>query len=129
MNITIPGIKYYNTNVLLGALITLVASCSQVPLHWIEPIIKKFVTHSAFVALVNGFIVALVTYIPLQYVSSKNALSSCILLGLLVAKLTVFGNEGFLPGLSLIGFFFLMYYSVLEESEHNLFNTGHIKLT
>ena len=126
MNIKIPGIKYYNTNVLLGALITLVASCSQVPLHWIEPIIKKFVTHNAFVALVNGLIIALVTYIPLQYVSSKNALSSCILLGLLVAKLTVYGNKGFLPGLSLIGFFFLMYYSVLEESEHNLFNaTSH----
>ena len=124
MRLTIPGIKYYNHKVFLGILITLFASCAQVPLYWIEPSIKSMVKHEAWVALINGIIVTLLTYMPLQYVNSKKALSSSLLLGLLVAELTIYGNKGFLPGLSLIGFFFLMYYSALEESEHNIFNSS-----
>ena len=124
MSFTIPGIKYYNHKVFLGILITLFASCAQVPLYWIEPPIKSLVKHNAWVALINGIIVTLLTYIPLQYVNTKKALSSSVLLGLLVAELTIYGNKGFLPGLSLIGFFFLMYYSALEESEHNIFNSS-----
>lgn len=77
--------------------------------------------HQAAVALAYGAIVAAVSYFLMTYVpflkEERYALNKAVLLGLLVAEVTVFSASPALPSVVLIAFFMFMYLFGIAEVE------------
>jgi hypothetical protein len=122
---TFDSKNYYTTSKTLSLFVVLGACFLPVLFHKIEEnFMKDYEINSAILCLFNGLFVAMITYIPFKLLFPDIALNCAVLLGLLISELTVFGNPGYVPGLSLIGFVFLMFYVALEESNHNVFNSN-----
>ena len=107
---------YSNQQSLVMVLLLLAAAISLPHFRTLNDMFPS--THPAIVALLSGFIVTLVVYLPMKYADSKYALSSAILIGLLVAEFLVYGAPKDLPAPVLISFFFFMFYYGRAESDH-----------
>ena len=128
------GHEYYTKNVskIFFSIVIVMFACwtpSLILKPYLDKTFRKMVggdNKPALVSVMNGAFTTLVTFIGWKNLvdkkDTKKAWSNSTLCGLLVAELTVYGNSGYIPGLSMVGFFFLMFFSALEESDHNVFN-------
>lgn len=76
-------------------------------------------THPVVVAITAGLIITALTYMPMHYINSKYALSSAVLLGILVSEFCIFGAPCNFPAPIVIAFFFFIFYHGYEEREHS----------
>jgi hypothetical protein len=74
--------------------------------------------HPAIVSVLIGIFVALMSYIPMYYVSKKYALSNAVLLGFVSAEFCVYGAPCTYPAPLVIVFFFLLFLHAYEERGH-----------
>jgi uncharacterized membrane protein len=85
------------------------------------PYFRKFnelfpTTHPAFIALLSGILVSVLTYAPMRLADRKFAFSNAILLGLLVAEFVVYGAPFNFPAPVALSFFFFMFFYGREEA-------------
>ena len=100
--------------------IVFIFAISIMPLKYIENSIASLVsfdrdTNIAFVALINGLIVGILSYLILRITKSKKPVNSAILLALLVAEMCIYGNSGKFPHVTVIAAFFLMFFLPYSE--------------
>lgn len=106
---------YDNTRTIMVLLIVL---GSAITLPYFRKMLEWFPNqHPAFVALLGGFIVAVITYPPMRFADAKFALSNSILLGLLVSEFIIYGAPYDFPAPLAVSFFFFMYMMGRESAE------------
>lgn len=107
---------YENHKTLLLVLVVLSAALSMPYFRILNDNLMEI--HPALVSIIAGIIIILASYLPLRYVSEKFAFSNAVLLGLIVAKFSVYGAPCNFPAPLLIAFFFFMFFFGYEEREH-----------
>jgi hypothetical protein len=78
----------------------------------------------AFVALILGSIVGMLSYLPIRYLmegrfSQSDIISASVLLGLLVAHETIFSLDQYFHPVAGMAFFIFLFYFIFDEGTGN----------